>query len=255
LVDGTIDRRDRAVTGDEAGQERAGQERAGQERAGQERAGQNGPWPDIVATYDVVAADYAALFAAELDSKPFDRALLDRFAARLTGQGPVWDVGCGPAGHITRYLADRGVEAVGVDASPGVITVARQRQPGLEFQVADMRALPAADGSLAGIVAFYSVIHLLRNQIPVALAEFRRALAPGGSLLIAMHGGSGETGSTAAFGHPVEVRVTLVSIEELAAAIEAAGLMVESRQERASYPAEFPTRRLYVWARRARGAE
>lgn len=119
-------------------------------------------WPDITAAYDEVAADYAGLFAAELAGKPFDRELLDGFA-----------------GHITRYLADRGVEVVGADVSPGVVAVARERQPGLEFRTADMRTLPIADGWLAGIVAFYSVIHLPREQIPVALAEFRRVLAPG----------------------------------------------------------------------------
>jgi SAM-dependent methyltransferase len=212
--------------------------------------GEDRPWPDIAATYDEVAADYADLFAAELAGKPFDRDLLDRYAAALAGRGPVWDVGCGAAGHLTRYLADRGVEAIGADVSPGVVAVARQRQPGLEFQVADMRALPVPDGSLAGIVAFYSVIHLPRPQIPVALAEFARALAPGGELLLALHGGSGETGSDQAFGHPVEVRVTLVSPAELAAAVRGAGLAVHWQQTRDPYQGEYPSQRLYLWARR-----
>lgn len=210
------------------------------------------PWPDIAATYDVAAATYADQFAAELDGKPFDRDLLDRFAAALAGRGPVWDIGCGAAGHVARYLADRGVAVVGADVSPGVVAVARRRQPDLDFQVADMRALPVGDGSLAGIVAFYSVIHLPRAQIPVALAEFGRALAPGGSLLVAMHGGAGEIGSAQAFGHPVEVRVTLVSMAELIAAAEAAGLVADWQQSRDPYPAEHPTPRLYLWARRER---
>jgi len=71
------------------------------------------PWPDIAHTYDVAAERYAATFAGELDGKPFDRELLDRYAAALAGRGEVWDVGCGAAGHLTRYLADRGVAASG----------------------------------------------------------------------------------------------------------------------------------------------
>jgi SAM-dependent methyltransferase len=207
-------------------------------------------WPDIAAAYDLAAADYADLFGAELAGKPFDTDLLDWFAAELAGGGPVWDVGCGSAGHVTRYLADRGVQAAGVDLSPGVVVVARQRQPGLEFRVADMRALPAADGSLAGIVAFYSVIHLPRTQIPVALAEFRRALAPGGRLLIAMHGGSGEIISEQAFGHPAPIYATLVTMAELTAAARGAGLVVDYQHERAPYAGEHPTPRLYLGARR-----
>jgi SAM-dependent methyltransferase len=208
------------------------------------------PWPDILAAYDAAAAQYADLFGDELAGKPFDRDLLDRFAAEVAGRGPVWDVGCGSAGHVTRYLADRGVEAVGADFSPAVVAQARQRQPGLSFQVADLRALPVSDGSLAGIAAFYSVIHLPRGQIPVALAEFRRVLAPGGSLLVAMHGGAGELDSAQAFGHRNPLRATLVSLAELVTVTEAAGLAVGGQHEREPYPGEHPTPRLYLWARR-----
>lgn len=41
-------------------------------------------WPDLSKSYDAVAADYAAAFAEELAGKPFDRDLLDRFAATVT---------------------------------------------------------------------------------------------------------------------------------------------------------------------------
>ena len=206
------------------------------------------PWPDIGHTYDVAAEYYAATFAAELDGKPFDRDLLDRCAAALAGRGEVWDVGCGAAGHLTRYLADRGVAASGADLSPGSVAVARRCQLGLTFRVADMCDLPAGDGSLAGIVAFYSMIHLPRPRIPVALAEFRRVLMPGGALVAAMHGGTGEIGSDAAFGLPVQVRATLVSPDEIAAMAESADFAIREQHERAPYPGEYPSQRLYLWA-------
>jgi SAM-dependent methyltransferase len=191
------------------------------------------PWPDIGHTYDVAAEHYAATFAGELDEKPFDRDLLDRYAAALAGRGEVWDVGCGAAGHLTRYLADRGIAASGADTSPGSVAVARRCQPGMTFRVADMCDLPTGDGSLAGIVAFYSMIHLPRPRIPVALREFRRVLTPGGALLAAMHGGTGEIGSDAAFGPPVQVRATLVSPDEIAGMVESAGLAIREQHERA----------------------
>ena len=206
------------------------------------------PWPDIAHTYDVAAERYAATFAGELDGKPFDRELLDRYAAALAGRGEVWDVGCGAAGHLTRYLADRGVAASGADISPGSVAVARRCQPGLTFRVADMCQLPAGTGSLAGVLAFYSMIHLPRPRIPAALAEFRRVLGPGGALLAAMHGGTGETGSDAAFGLPVAVRATLVTLDEMTAMAESAGFTVRERHERAPYPGEYPSQRLYLWA-------
>jgi SAM-dependent methyltransferase len=208
----------------------------------------NTSWPDIAHTYDVAAEHYAATFAAELDAKPFDRGLLDRYAAELAGRGEVWDVGCGAAGHVTRYLAGRGVAASGADISAASVAVARRCQPGLTFRVADMCDLPAGAASLAGIVAFYSIIHLPRPRIPVALAEFRRVLRPGGAVLAAMHGGMGETGSDAAFGLPVQVRATLVTLDEFAGMAESAGLTVRERHERAPYPGEYPSPRVYLWA-------
>jgi SAM-dependent methyltransferase len=206
------------------------------------------PWPDIAHTYDVAAEHYAATFAGELDGKPFDRDLLDRYAAAVAGRGEVWDVGCGAAGHLTRYLADRGVTASGADVSPGSVAVARRCQPGLEFRVADMCGLPAGAASLAGVVAFYSMIHLPRPRIPAALAEFRRVLAPGGGLLAAMHGGAGETGSDDAFGLRVPVRATLVTLDEITVMAQSADLSVRERHERAPYPGEYPTPRIYLWA-------
>ena len=205
-------------------------------------------WPDIAGTYDVVAEDYAERFAGELADKPFDRKLLDTFADEVAG--PVLDVGCGPAGHIARYLADRGVSVGGVDLSPHSIEVARVRNPDLRFDVADLRALPLADASLGGIVAFYSVIHLPRPELPAAFAEFHRVLRPGGALLVAMHGGEGEIGADDWFERGVSVRATLVSLPELTALFQAAGFTVTTEHERDPEPTEHPTSRLYVLARR-----
>jgi SAM-dependent methyltransferase len=224
-------------------------------------AGTDRPWPDIAAAYDVAAATYADRFADELAGKPADRDLLGDFARVVAGQGPVWDVGCGAAGHITRFLADQEVTVIGSDLSPGVVAEARRRQPGLDFRVADLRRLPVLDGSLAGILAFYSLIHLPRPQIPVALAEFRRALKPTGVALIAMHcatpffledgpdeGDAGELVETEAFGHPVEVRVTLVTTRELSQMAREAGLTDIGWHEREPYPTEYPTQRVYLWS-------
>src|SRR5439155_15857605 len=83
----------------------------------------------LAAKYDRVAEKYAAAFFDELERKPFDRALLDRFAAAVAGRGRVCDVGCGP-GHVGRYLAARGVEVFGLDLSPRMVELARRLNPG-----------------------------------------------------------------------------------------------------------------------------
>ena len=58
---------------------------------------------DIQNSYDTVAREYADEIYGELANKPFDREVLNRFADRAQGRGPVCDLGCGP-GQIARYL-------------------------------------------------------------------------------------------------------------------------------------------------------
>lgn len=205
-------------------------------------------WPDLERSYDAVAEDYAAAFAGELAGKPFDRALLDRFAAMATGS--VLDVGCGSAGHVTRYLADRGLSIGGLDLSRKSIELARARHPDLTFEVGDLRALPVGDGDLGGIVAFYSVIHVPRPELPAVFGEFHRALAPGGLALIAMHGGTGEVGADNWFDRGVSFRATLVELPELADLVQEAGFAIAEQHRREPYPFEHPTPRLYVLVRK-----
>jgi len=209
------------------------------------------PWSrdELVAGYDTVADVYAERFAHELDHKPFDRRILDELAARLAGRGRVCDLGCGP-GHIARYLCAQGVDAFGVDLSPGMVEVARRLHPSLRFEVADMRALPLADGSLAGVVAFYSLIHLQRAEVPAAAAEIARVLQPGGILLASVHGGEGELHADEFLGAPVSFDATFFQPDELADFFRDAGLRIDDVITRPPYEMEYPSTRIYVRASR-----
>src|SRR5512143_1269771 len=104
----------------------------------------------IRASYDTVAAAYVEHIAGELAGKPLDRHLLNRFAEEVRGRGPVLDLGCGP-GHVTRYLADQGVSAFGIDLSHEMVRSAARLNPGLDFRVGDLRALDLPDAQLAGL--------------------------------------------------------------------------------------------------------
>src|SRR5215831_1566633 len=111
-------------------------------------------WADgIVPSYDAIAEQYAAHYFDELDGKPFDRDVLARFAAAVKDRGRVCDLGCGP-GQIARYLAARGVDAFGIDASASMVATARRLNPTLQFRRGDFFHLPLADRELAGVAAF-----------------------------------------------------------------------------------------------------
>lgn len=208
--------------------------------------------PDEVrSSYDMVAEAYAQKFFDELSRKPFDRGLLDNFAAALNARVTL-DVGCGP-GHIAGYLSERGLDATGVDLSPAMIKIARRLNPEIRFEVADMRYLPAADGTVGGIAAFYSVIHIPREEVSAVLLEFRRVLIPSGRLLVAVHGGSGTITTQEFMGKQVPFEATLFEKDELIDLITAAGFEVTTATVRAPYELESQTPRLYVAATRKSG--
>src|SRR6266849_3919277 len=91
-------------------------------------------------SYDQVAEEYVARIYHELEHKPLDRELLDRFATEVRGLGPACDMGCGP-GHIAQYLHNRGADVLGIDLSPGMVERARKLNPGIEFREGNMVSL------------------------------------------------------------------------------------------------------------------
>jgi SAM-dependent methyltransferase len=202
---------------------------------------------NIQQTYDTVAREYADEIFGELANKPLDREILDRFAERMRGRGPVGDFGCGPA-QIARYLRDRDVNAFGLDLSAGMLTQARRLNPDLGFVQSSMLELGIRSATLAGIAAFYSIIHIARERMVVAFQEMRRVLRPGGACLLAFHLGSEDSHHDELFGRKVDLDMALFTTAEITEYLQTAGLVVEEARERDPYApeVEYQSRRGYV---------
>lgn len=188
--------------------------------------------------YDDAALTYAQLFRDSLRDSPLDRAVLSLFAevVRGSGDGRVADLGCGP-GHVTAYLDELGLAAFGVDASPAMIELARQAYPGLRFDVGSMAALDIADGLLGGVLSRWSVIHTPPQELPVVLAEFHRALAPGGHLLIGFSASDDPSHTTQVFDHAVTPAYRWWP-DHLAALLRESGLAEVARMVRQPQPTD-----------------
>jgi SAM-dependent methyltransferase len=202
----------------------------------------------MVAGYDVLAAQYAERYCNELDHKPFDRSLLQRFIQSVP-RGTICDLGCGP-GHVAAFLQSLGAAVVAVDASPQMVAEARTRFAAIDCRIGDMLDLKFESGELAGIVALYSIIHLERPSLPRAIREMHRALQNDGLLLLSFHRGTGELPLEDVWGSGVSFALTLFEPDEVAALLEEAGLAVQETTVRKPYEFEYPTKRVYVVARK-----
>ncbi|MFD6634598.1 class I SAM-dependent methyltransferase [Micromonospora chalcea] len=133
-----------------------------------------------------------------------------------------WSGAGGGRAHLHRL----GLDISGVDLSPGMVAVARRAYPDLRFEVGSLTELSAPDGSLAGLVSWYSLIHLPPELLPEVFAGFHRVLVPGGHLLLAVKAGDRLDRREQAYGYPVEYDVYWLSPQRLAAQLAAAGFAV-----------------------------
>ncbi|MGW0510719.1 class I SAM-dependent methyltransferase [Streptomyces olivaceoviridis] len=182
---------------------------------------------DTRAFYDTIAEDYADHFRDPLAERPLERALLSAYAEQVGPDGTVADLGCGP-GDVTAHLAGLGLSVFGLDLSDAMIAIARRRYPALRFEQGSMRELSSADGSLAGVVSWYSSIHTPVDELPDLFAEFHRVLAPGGRLLLAFQVGDVPLRLERPFGHDVALDYHRRHPEQMAELLSDAGFALRS---------------------------
>ena len=202
--------------------------------------------------YDRVAEEYVHRIFNELDGKPFDRVQLDALGNKVGKLGPICDLGCGP-GQVARYLKDAGFEnVVGVDLSSEMISQARRLNPDIVFHQGDMTHLDIPDGAWGGIAAFYSIIHIPREQIATCFRELWRVLRDRGVLLLSFHIGDQTVHLDEWWGHPVSLDFNFLQKEDIETRLRSAGFIIESFLERNPYrpDIEHQSRRGYVFARK-----
>jgi SAM-dependent methyltransferase len=118
---------------------------------------------------------------AEAHNQPLFEAVLD--AAGVGRRTRVLDVGCG-SGLALVLAAQRGAVPGGLDISPGLLGIARDRLPGADLREGDMEFLPFEDtafDAVLGVNAFQFAGDPRR-----ALREAARVLSPGGRVVVSL---------------------------------------------------------------------
>lgn len=115
-----------------------------------------------------------------------------------------------------------------------------------------MMDLDLGDGTLAGIAAFYAIVNIPRESLPLVFREMERVLQTGGLLLLAFHTGDEVLHEDELWGRPISMDFILLQPSTIRQYLEAAGLAVEEIVEREPYApeVEYQSRRAYVFARK-----
>ena len=153
------------------------------------RAVPNPPPQDrIIGLYEENARAWDAHRGRDLHEKTW----LDRFTALLPDGAEILDLGCGAGEPIARYLIERGYRVAGVDSSPSLIGLCRERFPEHEWIAMDMRTLDLGR-RFDGLIAWHSVFHLNADDQRAMFARFAAHLRPDGALMFTSGHEAGES--------------------------------------------------------------
>lgn len=107
-------------------------------------------------------------------------------AASIASENRVLDVGCG-TGVLARGAYERlgpSGSVVGVDPNPGMLAVAEELEPAVEWRQGVAEALPFRDSTFDAVVSQFGLMFFADRA--TAVGEMRRVLTPGGRLAVAV---------------------------------------------------------------------
>lgn len=180
--------------------------------------------PVVLRRYTEVSDVYMQMFGSVAHVHPDDLGFLERNFGRC--DGTILDAGCGP-GHLTGFLTDLGLEAIGIDLVPAFIENARSNRPDIEFAVSSMCAPDLPHSPLGGILAWYSLIHREPDTLADVLRTFRTALSDNGILVVGFFEGE----NTEPFEHKVTTAYRW-AIDDMLETLSAAGFVEVDRLRR-----------------------
>jgi ubiquinone/menaquinone biosynthesis C-methylase UbiE len=115
--------------------------------------------------FDQIAPEFAGGF-----SNPSEH--LDEFLKNVPNNGSILDVACG-VGTNADYMHSKDYRVIGIDLSRGMLKIARQRYPQLDFRLMDMRKMAFNESSFDGILASYALVNIPKRDIsPIFCKKF-----------------------------------------------------------------------------------
>jgi len=195
--------------------------------------------------YDASAGTYAEKNFHELDYKPLDRQLLDRFSAMVSPGGLVCDIGCGP-GEIADYLHKKNLNVVGIDISDTMIQEAQRLNPDIGFHTGDMFSLEVPDNHFSGLCSFYAIVNFQYEDIRKIFHEYHRVLKKVGIVLVSFHTGEQSISVDDFYESGKPLVFYYFDEQKILELLRGPGFEILEALVRIPYREEYPSKRAYV---------
>lgn len=134
---------------------------------------------------------YGKAWDGERSRSLFEKSWLDRFLAALPAPRHVLDLGCGGGEPLAAYLIEQGCRVTGIDSSPVLIDLCRERFPEQAWRVSDMRETNLGV-AFDGILAWDSFFHLTADDQRAMFPRFARHTHEGAVLMFTSGSVAGE---------------------------------------------------------------
>ena len=141
---------------------------------------------DVANAYESPHFDAEAMLGTVVSDRDPDRDLIEPWAKQVNG--PILDIGSG-TGRWAGHLATLGHDVVGVEPARKLVDLARRAHPGVEFRHGALHDLRGSEQRWAGLLAWYSLIHMGPDELPEALLILRHVIEEDGSLLMSFFSG------------------------------------------------------------------
>lgn len=142
---------------------------------------------NIIGFYQRHAVQWDEIRNRQFPEQPWFRRFVDALAPDST----LLDLGCGSGNPTGTYLLTQGHRVTGIDSSPPLIALCRQRHPTQRWMVGDMRDV-SLNKHFHGIIAWDSFFHLPRDDQRNMFARFAAHALPGAMLLFNSGNSDGE---------------------------------------------------------------
>lgn len=204
------------------------------------------------AAYNNAAQKYFDLFKDELEKKEFDKTFIDNYLKYFNSGSVICDAGCGPCGHIDKYIFQKGFKIIGIDISEKCIGIAKNRYPAIQFETGDFTKLNYPDNHFDGLISYYSLIDTPKVYVNRVFNEFNRVLKKNGYLLLAVKEGESEGYENDLLGIKTEIYYSLFTEEELKIILAKSGFKNIRMEKRIPYEDEIQINRIFSISRKVK---